>query len=69
MKSIKVDTHDYFGYVQTTNALLIDRFWDLGVKEAVPNQLEVSSYDQTASIIKIFNQRDFINFHKLGQAQ
>jgi len=69
MKSIKVDTHDYFGYVQTTNALLIDRFWDLGTKEAVPNQIEVSSYDQTAAIIKIFTERDFINFHKLGQAQ
>lgn len=69
MKQIKVDTHDYFGYVQTTNALLIDRFWDLGLKEKVPNQIEVSSYDQSASIIKVFNERDFIYFHKLGQEQ
>ena len=69
MKSIKVDTHDYFGYVKTTNALLIDRIWDLGTKESVPAQIEVDSYNETASLVKIFTERDFISFHKLGQAQ
>lgn len=69
LKSIKVDTHEYFGYAQTTNALLIDRFWDLDMTKAVPNQIEVSQYDQSASIIKIFRDYEFVRFHKLGQQQ
>lgn len=69
LNSIKVDTHEYFGYVQTTNALLIDRFWDLGMTKPVPNQIEVSEYNQTAALIKLFREKEFINFHKLGQEQ
>lgn len=69
LKSIKVDTHEYFGYAQTTNALLIDRFWDLDMTKAVPNQIEVSEYSQSASLIKIFRDYEFIRFHKLGQEQ
>lgn len=69
LKSIKVDTFDYFGYVQSTNALLIDRIWDIDMTENVPNQIEVGTYDQSASLIKLFRKYEFIRFHKLGQEQ
>lgn len=69
LNSVKVDTHDYFGYVKTTNALLTDRYWDLDITKPVPNQIEVSEYDQSASLTKLFRDYEFIRFHKLGQEQ
>lgn len=69
LNSIKVDTHEYFGYVKTTNALLTDRYWELDITKPVPNQIEVGAYDQTASLTKLFRDYEFIRFHKLGQAE
>lgn len=65
MNFLMVDTLIYIGYVKEVNDLLIEKIWDFGLDESVPEQIEMSKYSNGTSKIKVFRKNHFISYNDL----
>ncbi len=57
----KLDTSLYLGYFQITDSIIINKSWDYGVYNPIPEYIEVPQ-GRMIRKLKIFNKYDFIKY-------